>query len=528
MTNDVLDARAPRLHNQATISSERPVIHRSVAVVASFLLLTPPLCDAAAQSNARAASPTDSRDETVRLVGALAGDTPLLRDLQSLTDRVGGRATGSSANARAVEWGLARFRDAGVDARAEPFTMPVRWLERSASATIRGDGVEYTAAVAAMPFSTPTPATGTTAPLLDAGYGKKEDFERLGAGVRGAFLLVQQDELKDVDGLFREYGASAEIEQRAFAAGVGGIVYMGSRPYNTLYRHNVSIGAANTRPMLVMEHDAAEKALRLLRSGSRLTLTERIDIEGGGPYQASNVIGEIRGVTKPDEIVIIGAHLDSWDLGNGALDNGANVALVIDVARQMKRLGLRPARTIRFALWNGEEQGMVGSFGYTKTHASELDRHVMAGSIDIGCGRINGFYTGGRPEIVPAVARSLEAVNGFGPFTQIDAPIVGTDNFDFMLHGVANLVANQESALYGQNYHAHSDVFVKCDPQQLRLNAMITAAVVYGFANMDVTWSRQSRADVEALMKRTDLEQQMRMFNVWDEWAAGTRGRSRE
>jgi carboxypeptidase Q len=501
------------------------VIYRSVGRFASLCVLSSFVLallvrDAHAQAT--------SRDEPLRLVGALAGDTPLLRDLQSLADGIGGRATGSTANTRAVAWALARFREAGVDARAEPFTMPVRWLERSATATVRGEGVEFHAAVAAMPFSAPTPAGGATAPLLDVGYGKKEDFERLGASVRGAFLLVQQDELRDVDGLFREYGESAEIEQRAFAAGVAGVAYMGSRPYNTLYRHNVSIGAANTRPMVVMEHDAAEKALRLLRGGASLTLTERIDIDGGGAYQAQNVIGEIRGATRPDEVVVIGAHLDSWDLGDGALDNGANVALVIDVARQMKRLGLRPTRTIRFALWNGEEQGMIGSFGYTKTHAAELDRHVMAGSIDIGCGRINGFFTGGRPEILPAVARSLEAVSGLGPFTQVDAPIVGTDNFDFMLHGVANLVANQEPALYGQNYHAHSDVFVKCDPQQLRLNAMITAAVVYGFATMDVTWNRQTRADVEGLMKRTDLEQQMRMFNVWDEWAAGTRGRSRE
>ena len=496
----------------------------AVCVAAAVVSIVPVLVRAQVTGRAVLQAP-DRRDETLRLVGALAGDTPLMRDLESLTDRIGGRATGSSANERAVQWAVARFREAGVDARAESFTMPVRWLERSAKATVRGAGIEFSPAVAAMPFSAPTAVTGTTAPLLDAGYGKKEDFERLGSAVRNAFLLVQQDELRDVDGLFREYGESAEIEQRAFAAGVAGVVYMGSRPYNTLYRHNVSIGASNTRPMLVMEHDAAEKALRLIRGGTALSLTERIEIDGGGPYQSQNVVAEIRGATKPDEVVIFGAHLDSWDLGDGALDNGANVALMIDVARQIRRLGLRPVRTIRLALWNGEEQGMIGSFGYTKTHAAELDKHVMAGSIDIGCGRITGFYTGGRPEILPAVARSLEPVGGLGPFTQIDAPIVGTDNFDFMLHGVANLVANQEPALYGQNYHAHSDVFAKCDPQQLRLNAQITAAVVYGFANMDVTWGRQTRADVEALMKRTDLEQQMRMFNVWDEWAQGTRGR---
>src|SRR3954469_23731084 len=117
------------------------VIHRSVSCVALLLLLAQPLHHAGAQAAA---------DDAQRLVGALAGDTPLVRDLQSLTDEVGGRATGSAANARAVAWALARFREAGVDAKAEQFTMPVKWLERSASATIRGDGVEFGSAVAAM------------------------------------------------------------------------------------------------------------------------------------------------------------------------------------------------------------------------------------------------------------------------------------------------------------------------------------------------------------------------------------------
>ncbi|MDB4947754.1 MAG: Peptidase [Gemmatimonadetes bacterium] len=463
--------------------------------------------------------------EVERLVASFAGDTPLARDLEALTDGIGGRATGSPANLRAVDWALARFREAGVDARKEAFTMPTLWLERGASATVSGAGVSFSPRVAAMPFSAATPAGGATAPLLDAGRGAAADFARLGERARGAFLLVEQDELKDVDGLFREYNESAAIEVRAFAAGVAGVVYMGSRPYNTLYRHNVAIGSANTRPMLVMERDAAARALRLIRAGTPLTLTERIDLAPGGPYESYNVVGEIRGSEKPDEVVVIGSHLDSWDLGDGALDNGANAVMLIDVARQMKRLGIRPRRTLRFILWNGEEQGMNGSLGYTRTHAAEMDRTVMAAAFDIGCGRVTGFFTGGRPEIVAAVDRTLGPVRGLGPFTHVDVPLVGTDNFDFMLQGVANLVANQEPASYGPNYHARSDTYDKCDIQQLRLNAAITAALAYGLGNADVTWTRQTRAQVEELMRHSDLEQQMRTFNVWNEWAAGTRGR---
>ena len=464
--------------------------------------------------------------DVARLVSALLGDTPLERDLHELTDKIGGRATGSAANVRAVEWAVAKLREAGVEVRREPFQMPSRWLERSATATIRGTGVEFSPRVAAMPFSTPTPTAGVTAALIDGGRGSEQDFARLGAAARGAFVLVEQDELKDIDGLFREYAETALIEPRAFAAGVAGLVYVGSRPNSLLYRHNVSIGDQNTRPMLVVERDGGLRALRLLRGGTPLSLTARLDLDTGGPYESANVVAELRGSTKPDEIVQIGAHLDSWDLGDGSLDNGANSAMIIDLARQFQRLGIRPARTIRFVLWNGEEQGMEGSFAYTRQHAAELDRHVLATSFDIGCGRVQGFYTGGRAALVPLVEKALIPVRGLGPFKQTDAPLVGTDNFDFMLHGVANLVADQESATYGPNYHARSDTYDKCDTRVLRQNAAVAAALVYGFATMAEALPRQTRAEIEAMMKATDLEQQMKSMNVWDGWARRTRGRA--
>jgi hypothetical protein len=487
---------------------------RSIACAVLFALAAPAVRAQGASS------------DVARLVAAMLGDTPIERDLHELTDRIGGRATGSTANARAVDWAVARFRDAGLEVRKEPYQMPSRWLERTASATIRGSGVEFSPRIAAMPFSAPTPSAGFTAVLVDGGRGSEQDFARLGARARGAFVLVEQDELKDIDGLFREYAETAVIEPRAFAAGVAGLVYVGSRPNSLLYRHNVSIGDQNTRPMIVVERDGGLRALRLLRDGTSLSLTAKLDLETGGPYESYNVVAELRGTTKPDEIVQIGAHLDSWDLGDGSLDNGANSAMIIDLGRQFKRLGIRPARTVRFVLWNGEEQGMEGSFGYTRLHAAELDRHVLATSFDIGCGRVQGFFTGGRPQLVPLVERALAPVQGLGPFKQTDAPLVGTDNFDFMLHGVPNLVADQESATYGPNYHARSDTFDKCDTRVLRQNGSVAAALVYGFATMAETLPRQTRAEIEAMMKKTDLEQQMKSMNVWDGWAKGVRGRA--
>ena len=463
-------------------------------------------------------------DVTSRLVGAMLGDTPMVSDLQTLTDQIGGRPTGSPANLRAFEWALERFKEAGVEARKEPFQMPGLWLERSAQATVKGKGVTFSPRVAALPFSTATPGAGLTAPLVDGGRGSEADFAALRTWAKGAFVLVETDELVDLEGLFREYTEAAQIERRAIAAGVAGLVYMSSRPWNTLARHNAALGWANRHPMMMMERDGAARAQRLLRAGRPLTITAMLDIQSGPAYQAYNVIGEIRGTTRPDEIVVIGAHLDSWDLGTGALDNGANSAMVIDIARQIRRLGLRPVRTIRFALWNGEEQNLNGSYGYTLSHAAELDRHVMASSYDIGTGRITGFFTGGRPDLAPVLERALAPVAALGPFTNIDIPIVGTDNYDFMMQGVANLVANQESANYGPNYHARSDEFIRADLRQLRLNAAIAAATTWGFATLDLNLPRQTARQVDSLVRNTGLAEQMKSFNVYDDWVSGKRG----
>jgi carboxypeptidase Q len=457
-------------------------------------------------------------------VAALLGDSPMVRDLETLTDRIGGRPTGSAANQRAFDWALERFREAGVPARKEPFQMPGLWLERSARATVKGNGVTFNPRVAALPFSTATPGSGLTAPLVDAGAGSEADFAALGARARRAFVLIETEELLDLDGLFREYVEAGHIERRAIAAGAAGLVYMSSRPGNTLARHNAALGWANRHPMMMMERDAAARALRLLRAGTPLRLTAVLDIGSGPAYTTHNVIGEIRGSTKPDEIVLIGAHLDSWDLGTGALDNGANSTMVIDIARQIARLGLRPARTIRFALWNGEEQNLNGSYGYTLSHAAEMDRHVMASSYDIGTGRITGFFTGGRADMLPVLERALAPVAGLGPFTNLNVPIVGTDNYDFMMQGVANLVGNQESANYGPNYHARSDEFGRADLRQLRLNAAIAAATTWGFATLDLSLPRQTAAQVDSLVRTTDLADQMKSFNVYDAWVAGKRG----
>ncbi|MFQ5549180.1 MAG: M20/M25/M40 family metallo-hydrolase [Woeseia sp.] len=459
------------------------------------------------------------------LIGAMLGDTPIIADLTTLTDTIGGRVTGSRPNSAAVSWALKRFEDAGVPATAEEFRMPSQWRELEVSATVSG-AVSFQPRVVAKPFSAGTDGA-LSAPLVDGGLGTTDDFERLGKQARGAWVLVGTPVLNDeigLSGLFAEYNDAAATVPRAIDAGAAGVVFMSSRPRNLLYRLPI-LSARNRLPILMMERESADRSLRLIRAGQSLNLQATIRVDSGYAYQSSNVIGEIRGSHRPNEIVLIGAHLDSHDLGTGALDNGCNVSMMIDIARQIARHSLKPERTIRFALWNGEEQGLVGSRRYTEQHEDELDNHIVATSFDIGSGRIAGFFTGGRAGLPPLVDQHLQAVAGLGPFQQVDIPLVGTDNFDFMIEGVPNLIAMQADANYASNYHAQSDTFDKVDLQQLKLNSAIAAALVWGFANSTERLPRQTHEEIKALIGATDLELQMRNFGVWEDWASGVRGR---
>jgi Zn-dependent M28 family amino/carboxypeptidase len=254
----------------------------------------------------------------------------------------------------------------------------------------------------------------------------------------------------------------------------------------------------------------------------RLTMSNKT----GGPVEQYNVVGEIRGYEKPDEVVVLGAHLDSWELGTGALDNGCNAALVIEAARAIKASGLLPRRTIRFVLFSGEEQGTVGSWEYVKQHRAEMDKVRGMIAFDAGIGRVSGYSLGGRHDIEPAVREILKPFAGWYADADTYDASFGTDNFDFLLEGVPTLTANQEVANYLENYHAASDTFDKVDIRELKLNTVLAAVTAWGLADRtEPIGKRQTRAEIETLMKDTGLDEQMKTLGYWDSWQSGARGR---
>jgi carboxypeptidase Q len=462
-----------------------------------------------------------------KILPIVMGSSPMEENLRRLTDEIGGRVTGSPEMAKAVEWGKGAFRAAGVDVHTEKYTLPVTWSEGETRLELLG-AVKFPVRLKAEGWSPATPAGGIEANIVDVNYGNEDDFAKAGSSVKGAILLVHSDIGSTWADLFNEYLRPPDIISRALKGGASAILWMGARERLLLYRHtNTLDGKLDKIPQAVL---AREDAMRLTRTVAAYPgkVRVRFDMPNkiGGPIEQENVVGEIRGYEKPDEIVILGAHLDSWELGTGALDNGCNAALVIEAARAIKATGLLPRRTIRFVLFSGEEQGTIGSYEYVKAHRSELDKVRAMITYDSGIGRVTGYSLGGRRDIEAGVREVLKPLESWGANNHTYDASFGTDNFDFMLEGVPTLVANQEEANYLPNYHAASDTLDKVDMRELKLHTVLAALTAWGIADRgEPLGKRLSRAELDVLVKETGLDQQLKALGYWDAWQSGARGR---
>lgn len=462
-----------------------------------------------------------------KITPLVMGESPLEQNLRRLTDEIGGRVSGSPEMAKAMDWAVGAFRTAGVDVHTEKYMLPHAWSEGATKLEVLGPET-FPVSVVSLGWSPATPAGGIEAPVVFIGEGGEADFARAGAAVKGATLLVYTNVSYTWADLQNEYDLPPPIIKRGVQSGAAAILWIGERERKLLYRHtNASTGQLEALPQAVL---AREDGLRLMRAVQtnpgkvrvRLTMPNKIS----GPVEQFNVVGEIRGYEKPDEIVVLGAHLDSWELGTGALDNGCNAAMVIEAARAIKATGLLPRRTIRFILFSGEEQGLIGSWQYVRAHRDELDKYRGVVIFDAGVGRVTGYSLGGRRDIEPAVREILKPFAGWNVDADTFDADAGSDNFDFLLEGVPTLAANQEVANYMANYHAASDTFDKVDIRELKLNTVLAAVTAWGIADRtEPIGKRQSRAEVEALVKETGLDRELKLFGLWKDFESGARGR---
>ena len=462
-----------------------------------------------------------------QMIRSALGPSPLEENLRYLTDTIGGRVTGTPAADRAADWAVQAFRNADVDeVHTEKFTIPVGWTEGHTHLEVLTP-VSFPVRLVSIGWSPAIAEGGITTDVVDAGMGDEAGFKKAGATADGAIVLIHSKFLVTWDDLTNEYSIGPAIIARAMKAGAVGVLWMSSRPNLLLYRHTLAVnGELEKLPQAVVAREDAERMARFLAAGQMLRVHWEMPNHITGPVDSENVVAEIRGREMPDEFVLLGAHLDSWDLGTGALDNGCNSAMVIDAARVIHASGTIPRRSIRFVLFTGEEQGLLGSAAYAHSHRGELDRMIAAVIFDSGDGKVTGYSLGGRKDIVEPLRKALEPVASLGvkDFT-LDASM-DTDNFDFLIEGVPTLVANQEPANYMLNYHAASDTFDKVDIAQLKQQVAISAVTVFALADAEQrVGTRQSRAEIEQLLRDTGLGEGMKEAGFWPLWETSERGR---
>jgi Zn-dependent M28 family amino/carboxypeptidase len=346
--------------------------------------------------------------------------------------------------------------------------------------------------------SVATPPTGLTAEVVVV-----NNFDELAAmgraRVAGKIVLFNHrfDQQMAAEGfgghaygqavIYRSNGPSAAARLGAVAAlirSVGGSEYRLPHTGQTRYAADapqIPAAAVTAEDADLMAYLAGQGAVRM-----RLTLTPQ-QLPDAVSY---NVVADLKGSEHPEQIVIVSGHLDSWDLGTGALDDAAGVALSMQVAQLLKQLRLRPARTIRVIAWMNEENGLMGGKTYAQDHAAELANHFAAIESDLGAGHPLGFYADTKPQALPLLAPVSVVLQSSGAGLVQLAEGVGADISPLAAAGVPTFAPWQDTRTYFNYHHTAADTLDKVSPRELAENAAVMAVLAYALADMPYTLPR--------------------------------------
>jgi hypothetical protein len=420
--------------------------------------------------------------EAGRIIGAELLEGQAFAILAHLTDRIGPRLSGSAGAEAAVAWTADRLRAYGLSVTEEKVMVP-HWVRGLEEAEILAPAPQPVPATA-LGGSVPTPAEGVTAEVVEA-VGI-EGLKSLGAdAVRGRIVLFNAPmPVRGMEG----YGKAVPQRTRGAseAARLGAVATL-VRSVGTLSARLLHTGAVSYQddapriPAAAVTAEDADLIHRLLASGETVRLRLRLGCRTLPDAPSANVVADLEGREKPAEVVVIAAHLDSWDLGTGAIDDGAGVAMVMEALRLLKELGLRPRRTIRGVLYMNEENGLRGGKAYAEAHAAELPGHVAALEIDSGAGQPTGLSATVGPG---GLERLADLVRLLGPLgaDSVAAGGGGADIGPLQAAGVPLLGLRLDGTRYFDWHHSAADTLDKVDPRELALGAAAVAVVAYALA----------------------------------------------
>jgi len=421
------------------------------------------------------------RDAVGRLTEKALADDTAWTVLESLTTEVGPRLGGSEAEARAREWGAAKMKELGFkNVRIETFSMPA-WSRIAESASIVTP-FPQALHVTAIGNSISTPEGGVTGEVVRFGTLTALQQAPL-KGLEGKIVFVDEQMTRTQDG--SGYGvAVAKRSEAAYEAAKRGALAAVIRSVGTDSHRNPHTGmmrvkegeaAAPAAALSNPDADQLSRAISLAKKPVVMTLnlqTARTESALGG-----NVVGEIPGRT--DEMIVIGGHLDSWDLGTGAVDDGAGIAITLAAAKLIDEMKGKPGRTIRVVMWGAEEVGLFGAKDYAERHKGELSSHVLAAESDFGAGRIWSMQTRFGEKSLPNAALFAEALRPLGVGPGDNEASGGADVSPLRAAGVPVIDLNQDGTDYFDLHHTPDDTLDKVSPDDLRQNVAAWAVMLY-------------------------------------------------
>ncbi len=451
-------------------------------------------------SSAPQASPADLQNfppillqQLSAVKAAALNDDYAYREISHLTENIGPRPSGSPQARAAVEYVAAELRQLGLEVRLQPVIVPhwVRGAETAALVEYPGmvPGTTQKIVLTALGGSSSTPPDGLTADVVTV--NSFEELQALGHDkVAGKIVLFNElfDKQKAAAGLafaayseavrYRGAGAKAAADLGAVAALVRSVGNADYRLPHTGFSFPAGIpaGAVTDEDADLIVHLASQGKVRM-----HLILTpQKLPDETG-----YNVIADLKGSEHPEQIVVVSGHLDSWDLGTGAIDDGAGVVIAMETAEILQRLHLRPARTIRVIAWMDEETGGAGSKAYSVEYSADFAHHVAAIESDAGAAHPLGFDVKAAPAAIDALRPVQGVLQSIGATVfQPSTYPPGADIAAMSDSGVPAFGVMQDGRTYFNYHHSAADTLDKIVPSELRENAAAMAVLAYALANM--------------------------------------------
>ena len=497
------------------------MIRKYLATAVAIVFTCAPILSALPQ--AQTAPPLDAA--TLQSLAAVAGQAMMeptaYTYLEQLSDDIGARVTGSPEAQRAIDWGVSTMKSIGLEnVHTEAYQVFRDWTRGIATAELVAP-IHRNLMVDAMGWVGSTPTGGVEAPLVGVNtYDIDNEIKNNAASWRGKILIAYRKGEPPANRMmgFLKFGDLLKAAQANGAVAViGG---QGGAPSAGMHlTHTGALGFNVSYDIPVVSMSAEDQA-QLQRYVDRgVPVRIKINVQNkfsDGPVQSANVIGEIRGTEHPEQILVVGGHLDSWDLAEGTTDNGSGTATALGAADAIVRSGEKPRRTIRFVLFTGEEQGLDGSSAYVKQHQSEMANHLGDLILDAGQGPVKGFQLGGRDDLIAAFQPFARSLANLGPMTVDDKIESGTDTLPFSIAGLPGINMDQDTSEYKFTHHSAADALEAQKPDVLTKNATLMALAAFWIADRPDRFAAPWPAKRTARMLRDQHEyEELKAFNLW-------------